>query len=37
VYAQVFGDHKPARAIMPSRDLHHPFLLDIEVVASISG
>jgi len=33
VYAQVFGDHQPARAFMPSRDLHHSFLIDIEAVA----
>lgn len=33
-YAAVFGDHKPARAIVPSRDLHHGFLVEIEAVAA---
>ena len=37
VYAEIFGDHKPARAIVPTRDLHHGFLIEIEVVASVSG
>ena len=37
VYARVFGDHKPARAIVPTRDLHHGFLIEIEVVASLSS
>ena len=36
VYAGVFGDHRPARAIVPTRDLHHGFLIEIEAIAAIS-
>ncbi len=33
VYAAFLGAHKPARAIIPSRDLHHGCLIEIEAVA----
>ena len=35
-YAEVFGDHKPARVVVPSRDLHYGCLVEIEAVAKIS-
>jgi len=34
VYARVMGDHKPARATIPTRDLHHGFLIEIEAIAA---
>ena len=34
VYARVFGEHRPARAVVPTRDLHHGFLIEIEVIAA---
>lgn len=33
IYADFFGDHKPARAVVPTRALHHGFLVEIEAVA----
>lgn len=33
VYAQYFGDHKPARAVVPVKDLHYGFQIEIEAVA----
>ncbi|MFC1476965.1 RidA family protein [candidate division KSB1 bacterium] len=35
VYARIFGDHKPARAVVPTRELHYGFLVEIEAVAFI--
>ena len=35
VYADFFGTHKPARAIIPSRDLHYGFKIEIEAVAQV--
>ncbi|WP_419785907.1 RidA family protein [Pseudodesulfovibrio sp.] len=35
VYAEFFGDHKPARAVVPTRELHHGFLVEIECVAAV--
>jgi 2-iminobutanoate/2-iminopropanoate deaminase len=35
VYAQVFGDHHPARAIVPTRDLHYGFQIEIEAIAAV--
>ena len=32
-YALFFGHHKPARCIIPSRDLHHGCLIEVEVIA----
>lgn len=33
VYAELFGEHRPARAIVPTKELHHGFLIEMEVVA----
>ncbi len=34
VYSRVLGDHKPARATIPTGALHHGFLIEIEAVAA---
>ena len=33
VYADYFGDHKPARTIVPTKDLHYGFLIEIDAIA----
>jgi len=33
IYARVFGEHKPARAVVPVPALHHDFLVEIQLVA----
>ena len=35
VYSQVFGEHKPARAIVPTRDLHYGFKIEVEAIATV--
>ena len=35
VYAEFFGDHRPARAIVPTKELHHGFLVEIEAIAIV--
>ncbi len=35
VYAQCFGEHRPARAVVPTRDLHFGCQVEIEAVAAI--
>ncbi len=35
VYAAFFGDHKPARVIVPTRALHHNALVEIEAIAQM--
>jgi len=35
-YAEFFGAHKPARVIVPTRELHHDALIEIEAVAEMS-
>ena len=35
VYAEVFGEHRPVRAIVPSRDLHFGCLVEIEAIAAL--
>ena len=37
VYARILGDHRPARAIIPTRDLHHGFLIEIDAIAAVSS
>jgi 2-iminobutanoate/2-iminopropanoate deaminase len=35
VYARFFGDHRPARAVVPTRNLHFGFQIEIEAVAAV--
>lgn len=35
VYAKFFGDHKPARAVVPTRELHYGFLVEIDCIAAV--
>jgi 2-iminobutanoate/2-iminopropanoate deaminase len=35
VYARVMGDHKPARAIVPVKELHYGFLIEIDAIAAV--
>lgn len=34
VYARVMGEHRPARAVIPTKELHYGFLIEIEAVAA---
>jgi 2-iminobutanoate/2-iminopropanoate deaminase len=34
VYARVLGEHRPARAVIPTGALHYGFLIEIEAVAA---
>ena len=34
-YAAFFGEHKPARVIVPTRELHHGALVEIEAIAEL--
>ena len=35
VYAAFFGDHKPARVVVPTTALHHGALVEIEAMAAL--
>ena len=34
VYARVMGGHRPARAVIPTKDLHYGFLIEVAAVAA---
>jgi 2-iminobutanoate/2-iminopropanoate deaminase len=34
VYARAMGDHKPARAMVPVKELHYGFKIEIETIAA---
>jgi 2-iminobutanoate/2-iminopropanoate deaminase len=34
-YGRVFGDHRPARSIVPSRELHFGYQVEIEAIAAV--
>jgi 2-iminobutanoate/2-iminopropanoate deaminase len=34
VYARVLGENRPARAVIPTGDLHYGFLIEIDAVAA---
>jgi 2-iminobutanoate/2-iminopropanoate deaminase len=34
VYAEFMGDNKPARAVIPTRELHYGFKIEVEAVAA---
>lgn len=35
VYSRFFGQHRPARCIVPSRELHYGCLIELEAVACV--
>ena len=37
VYARHFGEHRPARAVVPTKELHYGFLIEIEAVAAVAA
>ncbi|HNP35537.1 MAG TPA: RidA family protein [Woeseiaceae bacterium] len=37
VYAEFFGSHRPARAVVPTRELHYGYQIEIEAIASLSA
>jgi len=36
VYTEFMGDHRPARVVVPTRDLHFGFQIELETVAAVS-
>ena len=36
VYARFFGEHRPARAVVPTKNLHYGFQIEIEAIAAVS-
>ncbi|HEY81916.1 MAG TPA: RidA family protein [Dehalococcoidia bacterium] len=35
VYARFFGEHRPARAVVPTKNLHFGFQIEIEAIAAL--
>jgi 2-iminobutanoate/2-iminopropanoate deaminase len=35
VYSRILGDHRPARAVIPTGALHYGFLIEIEAIAAV--
>ena len=35
VYKDTLGEHKPARAVVPTTDLHYGFLVEIDAIAAV--
>jgi 2-iminobutanoate/2-iminopropanoate deaminase len=35
VYARFFGEHRPARAVVPTKELHYGFLIEIDAIAAV--
>lgn len=36
-YSEVMGDHRPARAIVPVKDLHFDTKIEIQAIAAVKG
>lgn len=36
VYTKILGAHRPARAIIPSKEFHHGFLIEIDAIAAVN-
>lgn len=36
VYAKFMGEHRPARAVVPTGELHHGFLIEIDAIAAVN-
>lgn len=37
IYAEVFGEHRPARAVVPVPELHYGYLIEVEAIAIRRG
>jgi 2-iminobutanoate/2-iminopropanoate deaminase len=37
VYSSIFGGHRPARVVIPTKDLHYGFLIEGDAVATIDA
>ena len=37
VYARFFGEHRPARTVVPTRELHYGFQVEIDAIAAVAG
>ncbi|MGQ9619025.1 MAG: RidA family protein [Candidatus Aminicenantia bacterium] len=35
VYSEFFGEHRPARSVVPTKELHYGFQIEIEAIAFI--
>lgn len=35
IYQQVMGAHRPARAVVPVKDLHHGYQIEIQAIAAV--
>ncbi|MFQ5677279.1 MAG: RidA family protein [bacterium] len=35
IYGECFGDHRPARAVVPTKDLHFGFKIEIDAIAAV--
>lgn len=35
VYAEMMGAHRPARAVVPVRDLHYGYMVEIQAIAAL--
>lgn len=36
IYAEFFGEHRPARAVVPTKSLHFGFQIEIEAIAVVN-
>ena len=36
VYSRILGEHKPARAVIPTGELHYGFLIEIDAIAAVN-
>lgn len=37
IVSQVFGDHKPARAVIPVKDLHYGYGIEVQCIAAVAN
>lgn len=35
VYSKILGDHKPARVVVPTRDLHYGYQIEVDAIAAV--
>ena len=36
-YARVLGSHRPARAVVPVKELHHGYAVEIQAIGAVNG
>jgi 2-iminobutanoate/2-iminopropanoate deaminase len=36
IYSEIFGENRPARTVVPTKELHHGFKIEVDAIAAVN-